>query len=416
MRIYKCGGTVRDYLLGKQPADYDYCVQGATIDEMLDKGYKQVGKAFPVFLDDNGNEYALCRIEKPLKENGGHKDFEFIFEPTITLKDDALRRDFTINAMYIDEDGQLIDYVGGIKDLIDGKIRHISEHFVEDPLRIIRAARLASTLGFTIDQSTVEICRQMVANNALDNLPTERIWKEFEKAFTNNFHKFILNLKEINALKVILPEIDKLFNTPENTKWHGEGDTGHHTILVLKQCEKWFNDGKLLFSLMLHDVGKGTIDTKILPHHYGHDLAGLPLINNICKRLKVPSYYQRLAYLICKYHMKVKYVLEMRPIKIYKMLDEITNNFQQLESLKYLLRAAYCDNNGRISTKPKNDNLEIVELLLINCYNALKDTKATDYPELLNKYSGKAFGEQYKNQQIKIITPIIDEIKGKNGL
>ncbi len=302
MRIYQVGGAVRDMLLNRPCQDKDYVVIGATEEEMLAKGFKKVGKSFPVFLHpETGEEYALAR--KEIKTGNGHKDFQFIFSPDITPEEDSLRRDFTCNALYLNpENGEILDFCGGREDISRGILRHVSDHFAEDPLRILRMCRFAAQLNFTPAPETMELCRHMVKNGALKHLHKERIWGEFEKALKcKTFYRFIETAHACGALKEMLPEVEKLAEIPERTDYHPEGNSGAHTMLALKAAQT--TDRLVNFTVLLHDVGKTLTDPARWPSHRGHDKLGEPLVREISRRLRAPSAYADFASFATANHM-----------------------------------------------------------------------------------------------------------------
>lgn len=401
MKIYKVGGAVRDRLMGKIPNDNDYVVVGSTIDEMVSLGYTQVGKDFPVFLDKNGNEYALARTER--KSGDKHTDFTFDFNKEITLEEDVLRRDFTCNALAEDVNENIIDYVGGVKDIQDKVLRVVRpETFVEDPLRVLRMCRFRAQLGFDVDLPTYRLCQQMVKDSMLKHLSPERIWKEFEKALnTDRFDLFISTMFEIGALKEILPEIDKLFYTPENINHHPCGNTGTHTLLSIRKGYEFGLKPKEIFALLLHDVGKIMTPTDMLPKHHGHDDAGVQIIEKICKRLRVPSEYKDFAILCSKLHMKVKRVMEMRIGSVYDLVNDVTH-FKDFSKLYNVFMVSISDTYGRdkeVSEKNKqhlNDGLN----LCIQMYDTLKNISA-DYFSGLNCFKGKEFGDMLRVKKIQ---------------
>lgn len=302
MQIYLVGGAVRDNLLNIPVHDRDYVVTGATEKQMIDKGYTKVGKSFPVFLHpETREEYALAR--KEIKTGQGHKDFCFEFTPDITLEEDSIRRDFTCNALYQNEEtGEIIDYHNGREDIKNKVLRHVSKHFVEDPLRVLRMCRFAAQLDFTVAEETMELCKNMVRAGALENLSKDRIWQELEKALCSpNFYKFIEKAKECGALKQMLPEVEKLFDVPERMDYHPEGNSGEHTLLTLKAAKS--NDSLVNFAALLHDIGKIKTDPKCWPSHRGHDKLGESIIKTIARRLKVPSTYMEFASYVSVNHM-----------------------------------------------------------------------------------------------------------------
>jgi len=302
MQVFLVGGAIRDKLLGIPVHDKDYVVTGATEQEMTDKGYTKVGKNFPVFLHpETKEEYALAR--KEIKTGEGHKDFCFKFTPDITIKDDALRRDFTCNALYQDiKNGEIIDYHNGKEDIKNKTLRHISEHFSEDPLRVLRMCRFAAQLDFDVAKETMELCQNMVKTGALKNLSKDRIWQEWEKALSSpHFYKFIERAKECGALEEMMPEVEQLFSVPERPDFHPEKNSGEHTLLTLKMAKS--NDSMVNYASLLHDIGKIKTDPQCWPSHRGHDKLGADVVKAIGKRLKVPTTYTDFAVFVAVNHM-----------------------------------------------------------------------------------------------------------------
>ena len=320
MKIYLVGGAVRDKLLNKPVHDKDFVVIGSTPEEMENLGYKKVGKHFPVFLhSETGEEYALAR--KEIKTGAGHKDFQFIFTPDISLEEDSLRRDFTCNALYEDENGKVIDFHNGREDIKNHILRHISEHFAEDPLRVLRMCRFAAQLDFTVAPETMDLCREMIQSGALDNLSRDRIWQELEKALSSaTFYRFIETARECGALEVLLPEVEQLFAIPERLDFHPEGNSGVHTLLTLKATNT--ADSMINYAALLHDIGKIKTDPKCWPSHQGHDKLGADIIKAIGKRLKIPTAYTDFAVYTAInhmiYHQKIEnYTKEIANIAVY---------------------------------------------------------------------------------------------------
>jgi tRNA nucleotidyltransferase (CCA-adding enzyme) len=398
MRIVRVGGCVRDEIMGRKPHDIDYCVEGSTIDEMISLGYKQVGNSFPVFLDDDGNEYALCR--KEISTGNGYNDFEFDFNPNVTLYDDAYRRDFTCNAMFMLDNGEIIDYFNGVDDIKNKKLKHISPHFIECPLRIIRASRFSAQLGFDIDDETKQLCKEMIGKGMLKGIAKERLWKEIEKALkSNDFASFIESLDELNALQEILPEVYALKDVPENILHHPCGNTYNHTILALKQGDRMNLSPNEKFALLCHDLGKALTPKDILPKHYGHELNGLKLIERLCDRLSVPNDYKKFALLASKNHMNAKRIMEMRPITLYKFTKESSMNFKDKDTLIKVLNVSDADSMGRLK-EVSMDKYILCRERCLNMYDILKDVSADNFPEL-KKYNGKQFGEMLDNKKIQ---------------
>lgn len=302
MQIYQVGGAVRDKLLNKPCQDKDYVVIGATEEEMLGQGYKKVGKSFPVFLHpETGEEYALAR--KEIKTGRGHCDFKFIFTPNISLKEDSCRRDFTCNAVYEDPNtGEIIDYHNGCEDIKNRILRHISKHFAEDPLRVLRMCRFAAQLGFSVAPETMALCKKMVQKGAIRHLSRDRIWQELNKALKSPaFYRFVETARECGVLKEILPEVEQLWQIPERTDYHPEGNSGAHTMLALKAAQS--SDSLVNFTVLLHDIGKTRTNPDLWPSHRGHDKLGAELIKKIARRLKAPASYAEFAAFTAANHM-----------------------------------------------------------------------------------------------------------------
>ena len=344
MQIYLVGGAVRDKLRHKPIHDKDFVVIGSTPEEMENLGYKRVGKHFPVFLHpETGEEYALAR--KEIKTGAGHKDFQFIFTPDISLEEDSSRRDFTCNALYEDENGKVIDFHNGREDIKNHILRHISEHFAEDPLRVLRMCRFAAQLDFTVAPETMTLCRQMVANGALENLSKDRIWQELEKALsTEHFYRFIETARECGALAVLLPEVEQLFTVPERLDFHPEGNSGAHTLLTLKAANT--TDSMVNYAALLHDIGKIKTDPKCWPSHRGHDKFGADIIKAIGNRLKIPTAYTDFATYTAVnhmiYHQQIKDCREeMANIAVY------LSRFTHKEYLKRFIAVLKADMCGR---------------------------------------------------------------------
>lgn len=406
MKCYQCGGSVRDEILGVQPHDYDYCVVGSSIKEMLKLGYQQVGKDFPVFLDKDGNEYALARTER--KTGKKHTDFKFKFGKKVTLEEDLARRDFTCNAIAKDEDGNIIDPFNGQEDIKNKILRVVRpETFVEDPLRVLRLCRFSSQLGFSAEIMTLQLCRKMVEDGMLDHLTPERIWKEFEKALhTNHFEYFINNMSYTKALGVVLPEIDSLKTIEEIKEHHPEENTFNHTVLALKYSDENDYCALVKLGLLFHDIGKLLTPKDVLPHHYGHEEAGLEIIDKICDRLRVPNDYRKFAKLSCKYHMNLRRIYEMKPGHIFDMLDDITKGFTQILKLKMLFQVSEADlyGRGKEPREERKNQFDKSQEIAYNMYNILEKVSASDFPELIersDKLSGKEFGELYRVKKIQ---------------
>jgi len=349
MKTYLVGGAVRDRLLGLSVKDRDWVVTGATPDKMLALGYSSVGKDFPVFLHPKTHEeYALARTER--KTSAGYHGFQFNTESTVSLEEDVQRRDLTINALAEDKDGNVLDYVGGQTDLENRLLRHVSPAFAEDPVRILRIARFASrfaNLGFRVAPATMSLMRQMVDDGEVDALVAERVWQEMVKALAEPSPEvFIEVLRECGALRVLFPEIDRLFGVPQPVEHHPEIDTGVHTMLVLQQACILSDNPVVRFSALTHDLGKGTTPKKILPHHYDHEERGYHLLKDLCRRYKIPNQFRQLAEITTRYHTHVHRAFEIRPKTLLKVLNA-SDAFRKPERFEQFLLACTADSHGR---------------------------------------------------------------------
>ena len=349
MQTYIVGGAVRDELLGIKAYDKDYVVVGASIEEMLAQNYRQVGTDFPVFLHPKTHcEYALARTER--KSGTGYKGFQVAFGPEVTLEEDLYRRDLSINAMAKDADGTLIDPYGGQDDLRDKIIRHVSPHFREDPLRVLRLARFAAKLksfGFAIAPETQVFLQEMVSSGELKNLTPERVWVETEKALkTSHPATYFLTLKRCGALKVLFPELEALFGLGQPRKWHPEIDVGVHVMQVLQAACELSDDPVVRFSALSHDFGKGNTNKEILPSHRGHEIRGVELLKDFYKRYPVPNSYKVVANRVAEFHGYVHRISEMKPATIIKFLNKL-KAWQQPQLFQKFLLACKADSRGR---------------------------------------------------------------------
>ena len=345
-QTYLVGGAIRDRLLNLPILDRDWVVVGATPQIMVNKGYEPVGKDFPVFINkESGEEYALARTER--KTAKGYQGFQFNASPEITLEQDLERRDLTINAMAEDSDGNIIDYHNGRADLEAGIIRHVSDAFLEDPVRILRAARFAARFKFSIAPETLTLMKEMVANGEVDALVPERVWTEMRKALDTDAPQiFFQVLRDCGALKKILPEIDNLFGVPQTAKYHPEIDTGVHTLMVIEQAARLTKDPIVRFAALTHDLGKAVTPAEILPSHRGHEKSGLPLIEGLCERLRVPKKFLSLALAVGEYHLHMHKMYELKAKTILKVLEK-TRTLMDDERAKQFSLCCLADARGR---------------------------------------------------------------------
>lgn len=349
MQTYLVGGAVRDELLGIPARERDWCVVGATPDDMLAAGYRQVGKDFPVFLHpDTGEEYALARTER--KTAPGYHGFEFDTSPAVTLEEDLGRRDLTINALAKDSDGTLIDPFNGKSDIDAKQLRHVSPAFREDPVRILRTARFAARfapIGFSVADETRALMRSMVDDGEADALVPDRVWREMASALAEDEPQvFFEVLRDCGALVAVFPEIDALFGVPQPPKWHPEIDCGVHTLMVVRQAAMLSPDLDVRFAALVHDLGKATTDKAQLPSHPGHEKRSVRIIRQLAKRLPIPVACRELAVLVAEFHGHAHKAFELKPSTILKLLER-TDAFRRPDRFGRYLLACEADCRGR---------------------------------------------------------------------
>lgn len=349
MEKYLVGGAVRDSLLQIPIKERDWVVVGATTQEMLNAGYQQVGKDFPVFLHpENHEEYALARIEQK-SNHGGYTGFTCYASPGITLEEDLRRRDLTINAIALDEQGNFIDPYQGQLDMQRRLLRHVSDRFIEDPLRVLRVARFAAffvNLNFRIAPETLILMQQMT--DELPLLSPERVWKETAKALTtSNPQVYFQVLHDCGALQAIYPEIDALFGIPASSKWHPEVDTGIHTLMTVSIAARLSDDIAVRFATLCHDLGKGLTPQDQWPSHPGHGPAGVKLVEAMCQRLKVPNILRDLAKIVAQYHDLLHSAESMTPKMLMKLFYNI-DIWRRPERLEQIILSSEADARGRI--------------------------------------------------------------------
>jgi tRNA nucleotidyltransferase (CCA-adding enzyme) len=346
MEIYLVGGAVRDKLLGLELKDRDWVVVGATPEEMTARSFKMVGADFPVFLHpETKEEYALARTER--KSGRGYKGFTVYAGPDVTLEQDLARRDLTINAMAEDASGRLIDPFDGAADLKRGILRHVSPAFVEDPLRVLRVARFAARFGYPVAHATQALMQTLVEAGEMEALVAERVWSELERALGEKQPvRFFEVLRECGALQRLLPELDALFGVPQPPEHHPEIDTGVHTMMVLAQAVRLSADAQVRFAALLHDLGKGTTPVSEWPRHVGHEERGVALVQDICRRLRVPNDFRDLAVLAARYHTHCHRAGELRDATLLETLEAL-DAFRRPERVEGFVRACEADFRGR---------------------------------------------------------------------
>ncbi len=350
MQVYLVGGAVRDTLLGFVPAERDWVVVGATPQEMLALGYQQVGKDFPVFLHpQTKEEYALARTER--KTARGYHGFEFDTGVEVTLAQDLLRRDLTVNAMAMTPEGELIDPYGGRRDLDGRCLRHVSTAFVEDPVRVLRLARFAArfaSLDFKVADETQTLMREMVNQGEIDALVPERVWAEFAKALGEPTPtEFVRVLRNCGALARLFPELDRLFGVPQRADYHPEIDCGVHTLMVLEQAVKLSAEREVRFAALLHDLGKGDTPADVLPSHHGHEARSVQHIQAVCERMRAPATFRELAVMVAKYHSHCHRAFELRPGTVLELIEG-TDALRRPARFEQFLLACTADARGRL--------------------------------------------------------------------
>lgn len=358
MNIYTVGGAVRDTILGLPVRDRDYVVVGATADQMLQLGFKPIGKDFPVFLHpETKEEYALARTER--KTGPGYKGFVFHASPEVTLEEDLQRRDLTMNAMAMSKDGQIIDPFGGAQDLKNRIFRHVSPAFQEDPVRILRLARFAARFpDFTIADETMDLMKKMVLSGEVNALVPERIWQELSQGLMEKKpSRMLAVMHECGALERIFPELHALWGVPQPEKYHPEIDTGKHIMIALDYAAKQGYPLPVRFAVLLHDLGKGTTPPNHWPHHRAHEERGVPLAEAVCKRLKVSNMYRDIAVMTTREHGNIRRSRELRARTVVLLLERC-DAFRRPERFKYVIDATECDLRGRKSETVSKENIE----------------------------------------------------------
>ncbi|MFB0935286.1 MAG: multifunctional CCA addition/repair protein [Propionivibrio sp.] len=384
MQIFTVGGAVRDELLGLPVQDRDFVVVGASPDEMLARGFRPVGKDFPVFLHPRTHEeYALARTER--KAGHGYKGFAFHAAPDVTLEEDLARRDLTINAIARADDGSLIDPFRGVTDIEARVLRHVGPAFVEDPVRVLRVARFAARFAdFSIAPETLDLMRRMVESGEVDHLVAERVWQELAKGLMEKSpSRMIRVLHECGALARIIPALDRLFGVPQRADYHPEIDTGIHVMMALDRSAQEGFALPVRFSVLLHDLGKGLTEASDLPRHPGHEARSVRLVEEVCAYLKAPAECRDLALLVARYHGDIRRGPEMRTSTIVRLLER-TDAFRRPQRFRQLLEACDCDFHGRLGWEDKP--IPSPDLFL----QALEAAKSVDAGAIAHSCSNKA--------------------------
>lgn len=409
MQIYLVGGAVRDQFLGIPVQERDWVVIGATPETMLAQGFKPVGKDFPVFLHpESHEEYALARTER--KTAPGYKGFSFHADANVTLEQDLQRRDLTINAMAMTQDGALIDPYHGRSDLEQRIFRHVSPAFAEDPVRILRIARFAARyqhLGFTIAPETLTLMQSMVAAGEVNHLVPERVWAELSKALIEpSPSAFFYTLRDCGALEIIFPEIFNLFGVPQPPKYHPEIDTGIHIMLCLEQAALLSPKPEVRFAALTHDLGKALSPKDNLPHHHGHESLGLPVLEGLCQRLRVPNAFKTLAAQVMRYHTHCHKAKELKPSTAVDLLISL-GALRHTHQLPEFLLACEADAKGRtgLENQPYPQATYLQKLA-----QAANNVTAASVPE---KYTGEQIGAELRRLRIDAIRALMPQLQAE---
>lgn len=412
MQIYRVGGAVRDRLLNYTSSENDWVVVGASPQQLIDRGYRPVGRDFPVFIHpQSGEEYALARTER--KSGHGYGGFTFYTASNITLIDDLQRRDLTINAIAEDSDGRLIDPYNGQRDLNNKILRHVSDAFLEDPLRVLRTARFAARyhhLGFSIASETMDAMRALVNSGEMEHLVAERVWRETQRALGEQTPQvYFQTLRDCGALSCILPEVDRLFGVAQRPDFHPEIDTGVHTMMALEQAAKLSDDCSVRFAVLVHDVGKGITPADVLPRHTGHEARGLPLVKTLCERLKVPNEYRKLALVVTEYHLQCHRAADLKVETLLNLLRD-AGALKSSAKLEPFLLSCEADARGRLGLENRHYSSPNY---LRRAQSALATVSIADL--VSSGAAGDEIGRQLHNRQIARLTEFKQTNQPYNG-
>ena len=406
MQVYRVGGAIRDEILGLEVKDTDWVITGSTPEAMIAAGYLPIGKDFPVFLHpESKEEYALARTEK--KTGRGYAGFTFNTDPNITIEQDLSRRDLTINAIAEDDQGNIVDPFNGRQDIQDRVLRHISEAFVEDPVRVLRIARLAARfahLGFRIADETKELIHEIGQSGELDSLVPERVWSELNSVLSEKDpQEFFSSLRKCGVLTILFPEIDNLFGIPQTAKYHPEIDTGIHLMMALKKSAELGQDNDVKFAVLMHDLGKANTPADILPGHRGHEQRGIILTRQFCEKWRVPKAFTELALMTCEFHTHVHRAYELNPKTLLNLFMS-TDVFRRPERFEKMTQACLSDARGR--THFENDPYPQAAYLnrLVQKLNQL------DLKEVLNSgKQGKKLSDAIYNFRLEYLKAIVEK-------
>ena len=404
IRTYLVGGAVRDRLLGRPSADRDFVVVGATPEDMVARGFRPVGKDFPVFIDPaTGEEHALARTER--KSGRGYHGFTFHTSSDVTLEQDLERRDLTINAIAEADDGTLVDPFGGVRDLERRVLRHVSPAFAEDPLRVLRVARFAARfapLGFTVADETLALMRAIVAAGEVEHLVAERVWQETQRALAEaSPATYVRVLRACGALAVLFPEVDALYGVPQRAEFHPEVDTGIHIELVLDMAARLApGDALVAYCALVHDLGKGTTAAEVLPKHIGHEHGGVPLVRAVNERYKVPYEYGAMGVLACRHHLVAHQALTLKPSTVVRLFERL-DAFRKPDRVRVFLTACEADKRGRTGLQerpyPQGEYLR-------TCFAAARAINAKPFVE--QGLEGEAIGQAVTRARVAAVAGV----------
>lgn len=402
MQVYLVGGAVRDQLLGHPYHEKDYVVVGATPEQLLAQGFQPVGKDFPVFLHpETKDEYALARTER--KSGHGYHGFEFFTDVSVTLEEDLIRRDLTINAIAMDDDGKIYDPYHGHDDLNHKILRHVSDAFAEDPLRVLRVARFAARYhqyGFKVADETLELMQQLSDSGELKALTAERVWKETSRALMEkDADVYFEVLRACGALKVLFPELDALYGVPQRPEYHPEIDCGIHTMMSLQQACKANYSLDVRFAVLVHDLGKALTPVEELPRHIMHEERGIQPVTEVCDRLKVPTNTKQLALAVCKEHLKSHQAFILKAGTLWRLLQRL-DVLRRPERVEAFIQACECDAKGRLGLEDRNYPQAAY---LRHAMELVRNIKASDLPA---EVKGPDIGEMLIQKRIDALATL----------
>ncbi|NHC02463.1 multifunctional CCA addition/repair protein [Acinetobacter sp. 187] len=402
MQVYLVGGAVRDQLLGHPYHEKDYVVVGATPEQLLAQGFQPVGKDFPVFLHpETKDEYALARTER--KSGHGYHGFEFFTDVSVTLEEDLIRRDLTINAIAMDDDGKIYDPYHGHEDLNHKILRHVSDAFAEDPLRVLRVARFAARYhqyGFKVADETLELMQKLSDSGELKALTAERVWKETSRALMEkDADVYFEVLRACGALKVLFPELDALYGVPQRPEYHPEIDCGIHTMMSLQQACKANYSLDVRFAVLVHDLGKALTPVEELPRHIMHEERGIQPVTEVCDRLKVPTNTKQLALAVCKEHLKSHQAFTLKAGTLWRLLQRL-DVLRRPERVEAYIQACECDAKGRLGLEDRDYPQAAY---LRRAMELVRNIKASDLPA---EVKGPDIGEMLIQKRIDALATL----------